>query len=55
MRLLRQKGIGDAPLTPIDDSVFERLHLDRDKATEAIEKMMESAEELNLMANNMAA
>ena len=55
MRLLRQQGIGDAPLTPIADSVFERLHLDRDKATAAIETMMESSKELNLMASNMAA
>ncbi|MEE8059885.1 MAG: HDOD domain-containing protein [Pseudomonadales bacterium] len=55
MRLLRSQGIGDAPATPIPDAVFERLHLNRDKATEAIEKMMESATELNMMAANMAA
>ncbi|WP_235015366.1 HDOD domain-containing protein [Oceanicoccus sp. KOV_DT_Chl] len=55
MRLLRTHGIGDAALTPIADSLFEELHLDREKAEEAIAKMMESSAELNLMAANMAA
>ena len=55
MRLLRKHGIGDAPSTPIPDELFERLHLDREKAEEAIANMMESSAELNTMAANMAA
>jgi len=55
MRLLRNHGIGDAPSTAIPDALFERLHLDRDKATEAINNMLESSAELDVMANNMAA
>jgi HD-like signal output (HDOD) protein/prolyl-tRNA editing enzyme YbaK/EbsC (Cys-tRNA(Pro) deacylase) len=55
LRLLRNHGIGDAPLAPIPDEIFQRLHLDRNKATEAIAKMMESATDLNMMASNMAA
>jgi HD-like signal output (HDOD) protein len=55
MRMLRQQGIGDAPSTPIPDAIFDSLHLDRDKANEAIEKVLESSVELNMMASNMAA
>ncbi len=55
MRLLRQHGVGDAPLTAIPDAVFESLHLDREKANEAIAKVMESTDELNMMATNLAA
>ncbi len=55
MHLLRQHGIGDAPTTAIPDAIFEQLHLDRDKATQAIDKVMEASAELNMMANNMAA
>jgi hypothetical protein len=55
MRMLRKHGVGDAPSTPIPDELFERLHLDREKAEQAIETMMESSAELNTMAANMAA
>ncbi len=55
MRMLRKHGVGDAPSTPIPDELFERLHLDREKAEEAIATMMESSAELNTMAANMAA
>ena len=55
MRLLRKYGIGDAPLTPVADEMFERLHLDREKAEAAIERVMEGSAELNGMASNLAA
>lgn len=55
MRLLRKHGIGDAPSAPIPEALFERLHLDREKANEVIENMMEAAADLNMMAANMAA
>ncbi len=53
-RLLRKHGIGDAPLTEIPASVYEQLHLDPEKAEEAIKQVMESSTELNLMVSNMA-
>lgn len=55
MRLLRKRGIGDAALTPIPDELYERLHLDPEKAEEAIDTLLESAAELNMMASNLAA
>lgn len=55
MRLLRKHGIGDAPSEPIPDSLFERLHLDRDKAEQAIERVLEGAADLENMASNLAA
>jgi HD-like signal output (HDOD) protein/prolyl-tRNA editing enzyme YbaK/EbsC (Cys-tRNA(Pro) deacylase) len=53
-RLLRKQGIGDAPLTIIPDSIYQQLHLDPEKAEKAINQVMESATELDLMASNMA-
>lgn len=55
MRMLRDYGIGDAPSEPIPDSLFERLHLDREKAIEVIGNVMESSSELNAIATNMTA
>jgi HD-like signal output (HDOD) protein/prolyl-tRNA editing enzyme YbaK/EbsC (Cys-tRNA(Pro) deacylase) len=55
MRLLRTHSVGDAPSEPIPDALFERLHLDREKANEAIENVLESSVELNAIAANMAA
>lgn len=55
MRLLRRHGIGDAPLEAIPDALFERLYLDPDKASAAIDAMLNATEELNVMAGNMAA
>ena len=55
MRLLRQHSIGDAASAAIPDELFERCHLDREKATEAIAKVLASSQELNMMASNLAA
>ena len=55
LHMLRRHGIGDAPLAPISEELFERLHLDREKAEEAIARVMEGAADLNNMASNMAA
>ena len=54
MRLLRTHGIGDAPMDPISQELYERLHLDPEKAKEKIEELMESSADLNVIANNMA-
>lgn len=55
MRLLRARGIGDAGTEPIPDALFERLQLDREKANEVIDQVLESSTELNAMATNLAA
>ena len=55
LRLLRKHDIGNASSTSIPDSLFERLHLDREKAEQAIAKLMESSAELNAMAAKMVA
>lgn len=55
MHLLRQHGIGDAPLAPIPDALYQSLHLDRSKAEEAVTRVLEGAAELNSMAANLAA
>jgi HD-like signal output (HDOD) protein/prolyl-tRNA editing enzyme YbaK/EbsC (Cys-tRNA(Pro) deacylase) len=54
MRLLRTHGIGDAPLDPIPAELYERLHLDPQRAKEVIEELMENASDLNTIASNMA-
>jgi HD-like signal output (HDOD) protein/prolyl-tRNA editing enzyme YbaK/EbsC (Cys-tRNA(Pro) deacylase) len=54
-RLLRQHGYGDAPLEPIPESLFEQIKLDREKASEVVEKVLESSHALNTIASNMAA
>jgi len=54
-RLLRQHRIGDAPIEDIPDSVYQRLNLDPKKAAAAIENMLESTTELNLMVSNIRA
>lgn len=55
MRLLRKHGIGDAPLAPISDEIYQGLQLDREKAEAAVERVLEGAVELNAMASNLAA
>lgn len=55
MHLLRKHGIGDAALEPIPQSLLDRLHLDRDKAREAVDRVLEGAAELNLVASGLAA
>jgi HD-like signal output (HDOD) protein len=46
MRLLRQHGIGNAPLEPIPTEVFERLHLDPDKAAQVIRQVVDASAEI---------
>ena len=55
MRLLRKHGIGNAPLEEIPDAMFKRLHLDRDKAQQAIQQVVDASEEINNIASNLAA
>lgn len=55
MRLLRRHGIGNAPLEDIPQALFKRLHLDPDKAAEAIQHVVDSSEEIKNIAADLAA
>jgi HD-like signal output (HDOD) protein len=55
LRLLRQHGIGDAPLEPVPQAMYQRLHLDPIKAEAVIANVMEASTEINMIASNMAA
>lgn len=45
-RLLRRHGIGNAPLEPIPAELFRRLHLDPEKAAQAIQEVVNASAEL---------
>ncbi len=53
-RLLRQNGIGDAPLEEIPAALFQRLNLSADKAQSAVENVLACAEELQTIANDIS-
>ena len=53
--LLRKHGIGDASAAPIPQSTYGRLHLDPAKANDVIASVIEAAQDLNLMADALAA
>lgn len=55
MRLLRRHGIGNAPLESIPAEVFERLHLDSEKAVLAIQNVVDASEEIKTIASGLAA
>jgi HD-like signal output (HDOD) protein len=46
-RLLRRHGIGNAPLEPIPAEMFVHLHLDPEKAAQAIQEVVNASAELN--------
>lgn len=49
-RMLRQCGLGDAPVETLPNSVIDALQLDQAKAEAAIEKVLESMDDLQEMA-----
>ena len=52
LRLLRQEGIGDAPLEEVPDYLFERYELDREQVMEKVRSVVESADEIAAIAQN---
>lgn len=50
LRLLRQQGIGSGPREPVPQVLYDRLHLEQDRAMEAIDNVLESSEELQNIA-----
>ncbi len=55
MRLLREHGIGSAPLEAIPQVVFQRLHLDPEKARQAIQTVIDASSEIKNIATELAA
>lgn len=53
MRLFRQHGIGDAPPEPVNDELFERCGLDRERCEALIDKLVLSAD-ITLIAEQMS-
>ncbi len=54
-RLLRQHGIGSAPLEPLPDHAFAALGIDRDAALEVSEHIRSAREQLEAIARDLAA
>ena len=53
-KLLQEQGLPiGADSAPIDDRIFERMNITREAATEAINNLLESSEELQAMAKQM--
>ncbi|MFT3929438.1 MAG: HDOD domain-containing protein [Spongiibacteraceae bacterium] len=55
MRLLRHHGIGNAPVESIPAEMFERLHLDPEKAVLAIQNVIDASDEITTIAAGLAA
>jgi len=52
LRLLKQKGIGDAPLEEVPDELFARYQLNRDDVMDKLHEVIESAEEISSIAQS---
>lgn len=52
-RLLRQRGLGQAPLENITDSIVASLRLDMAKAEAGVEKVLDSKDDLEEMAHQL--
>ena len=53
-RLLQQYGIGQGPKLEVPAQIYKELHLDPDKARQAVEAIMESGGELESIATQLA-
>ncbi|MET0379172.1 MAG: HDOD domain-containing protein [Spongiibacteraceae bacterium] len=54
LRLLRLHNIGNAPLEPIPEAMYARLHLDSGKAMQAIQHVVEASDEVKGIAASLA-
>jgi HD-like signal output (HDOD) protein/prolyl-tRNA editing enzyme YbaK/EbsC (Cys-tRNA(Pro) deacylase) len=52
LRLLKQEGIGDAPLEEVPDELFARYQLNRDDVMEKLHEVIESAEEISSISQS---
>ena len=51
--LLTRNGVFTTPSVPVDATLFERLHITQDKAQDALDKFLDSRDEVAAMANMM--
>ncbi len=54
LRLLRQEGIGDAPVEEIPLSLYQRLQLDSEDVADALDRIVAADEEVRSLAKNFA-
>lgn len=54
-RLLQQHGIGQGPRLGIPEAFYEQLNLDKDRARQAVEAVLESSEELDNITSQLQA
>jgi HD-like signal output (HDOD) protein len=52
LRLLRQEGIGDAPLEEVPDYLFDRYELNRNDVMEKVQAVVNSGDEIAAIAQN---
>ncbi|NHN38866.1 HDOD domain-containing protein [Pseudomaricurvus alcaniphilus] len=52
-RLLQQRGIGQGPQLAVPDHIYAELHLDPDKARQALDAVMESVDNLDSIASQL--
>lgn len=52
LRLLKQEGIGDAPLEEVPDELFARYQLNREEVMEKVKEVIDSADEISAIAQN---
>ena len=52
-RMLKQSGLGDAPLEPVPESMISALQLDMTKAEAGIEKVLDAKDDLQEMARQL--
>lgn len=55
LRLLRERGIGNAPLEPVPAQVWQRLGIEPERAAAAIDHVVQAGNELRHIAAGMAA
>lgn len=53
-RLLQQKGVISGPWQEIPESVYRRLHLDQEKALLTVSNILDSSDELDVIAQQLA-
>ena len=52
LRLLREQGIGDAPLEKIPDSLYARYELDPEEVAAKVQQVIDSSDKIGAMASN---
>ena len=52
LRLLKQEGIGDAPLEEVPDELFARYQLNRDDVMKKLKEVIESAEQISAISQS---